>query len=52
MVKNTESRNEQARLIRIARAQGFKVIYCPAHLPVGFRYLCGDFYTNAPKGAI
>jgi hypothetical protein len=53
MMKNTEGRNEQARLIRTARQNGFKVIQLfGGYIPTGFRYLCGRFYTTAPKGAI
>jgi len=50
-MKNTEGRNEQARLIRLHRKNGAKVIQLWAgdYLPDGFRYLCGRTYTNAPK---
>ena len=52
-MKNTIGRNEQARIIRLHRKNGFKVIQLWAgdYLPWGFRYLCGRTYTNAPKGS-
>ena len=52
-MKNTESRNAQAQLIRKTRLLGFKVIqlFGGDYTPDGYRYLCGRYYTNKPKGA-
>ena len=48
--KNTEGRNEIARLIRLYRGNNYKVIKS-GNTPDGFRYLTGNFYTNAPQKA-
>ena len=49
-MKNTEGRNEIARLIRLYRGNKYKVIKS-GDTPDGFRYLTGNYYTNAPQKA-